>query len=65
MNIFEKLPFYLSVSALTLALAVPAHAQDADDQGTEEETEESEEIVVTGSLIPRTSKHRHFTGHCH
>lgn len=47
------------LSALTLPLAAPALAQDADDQAPETESSQStttlDKVVVTGSLIPQTA----------
>jgi iron complex outermembrane receptor protein len=59
MNMLKKLPHCLSISLLTLAMNTPAGAQQnaqPEPEQTQDDTEDTkniEEIVVTGSLIPR------------
>lgn len=66
MNTLRNLSYCLSISLLTLAMTAPAGAQEivepesdgkqAEDDAVKTEDESTmEEVVVTGSLIPRTS----------
>ena len=71
MNTFQKQPSRLAIGLLALALAAQAHAQEQADSGPGREpadpgapagagqdeatTTELEEIIVTGTLIPRST----------